>query len=206
MENPEDANKNQRVFMDRIKLHAFCIIAGFTGMRPTELLNLSWGDVGSRRMPRENGQSNDVTVLQARSKGRVRELVAMPEVLTHFNMLKNLFYVTTGAMPQDLDPVFFNNTGARIASFKKGLAELLEAADLRRHRDGRTRESFRFGFRHFYITQQPREGVGQHLLSRNEGTSAKMIDAYYSKVRPTDEARQLMPDWMRLRPLDVQKK
>jgi integrase len=204
LEHPEDANRNQRVFMDRIKLHAFCMIAGFTGMRPTELLNLSWGDVGSRRMPRENGQSSDVTVLQARGKGKERELVAMPEVLTHFNMLKNLFYVTTGAMPLDTDPVFFNSTGTRIASFKKGLAELLEAADLRKHRDGRTRDSF--SFRHFYITQQLREGVGQHLLSRNVGTSTKMIDAYYSKVRPTDEARQLIPDWMRRRPLHGQRK
>ena len=88
--------------------------------------------------------------------------------------------------------------------FKKGLAELLEAADLRIARDGGTRDSF--GFRHFYITQQIREGVGHHLLSKNVGTSSKMIDAYYSKIRPTDEIAQLIPDWSKRRLLDYRRK
>lgn len=38
-----------------------------------------------------------------------------------------------------------------------------------------------------------------HLLGRNVGTSSKMIDAYYSKIRPTDEIAQLIPDWSKKR-------
>lgn len=200
----DDSGKNQRVYSDRLKLHCFCMIAGFTGMRPTELFNLSWGDIESRKVPIEGGALCDVTVIQARGKAKERELAAMPETLTFFNLLRSLFYLAAGAMPQNDDPVFFNHQGQRIRSFKKGLAELLEAAALRSTADGRTRDSF--SFRHFYITQQIREGVGHHLLGRNVGTSSKMIDAYYSKIRPTEEIHQLIPDWNKQRLLDFKRK
>lgn len=204
LSNGETSGKNQRVYQDRLRLHCFCMIAGFTGMRPTELFNLSWGDLEVRKIQMENGEFSDVTVIQARGKGKERELAAMPETLTFFNLLRSLFYVATNGMPEDDDPVFFNHQGQRIRSFKKGLAELLEAAGLRTTRDGRTRDSF--SFRHFYITQQIREGVGHHLLGRNVGTSSKMIDAYYSKIRPTDEIAQLIPDWTKQRIVDYRRK
>lgn len=194
----DPSGKNQRVYSDRMKLHCFCMIAGFTGMRPTELFNLSWGDLDKRSVKLEKGLSHDVVVIQARGKGKERELAAMPETLKFFDILQNLFILTTGQSPTDIDPVFFNHQGERVRSFKKGLAELLIAADLRQSRDGRLRDSF--SFRHFYITQQIREGVGHHILSRNTGTSTKMIDAYYSKIRPTDEIGQLIPDWLKRRP------
>ena len=199
----DPSGKNQRVYQDRLRLHCFCMIAGFTGMRPTELFNLSWGDLDVRKIQMENGALSDVTVIQARGKGKERELAAMPETLTFFNLLRSLFYVATGRLPEDVDPVFFNHQGKRIRSFKKGLAELLRTAGLRTSRDGRTRDSF--SFRHFYITQQIREGVGHHLLGRNVGTSSKMIDAYYSKIRPTEEIAQLIPDWSKRRPFEYRR-
>jgi len=63
----------------------------------------------------------------------------MPETLTFFNLLKSLFYVATGEMPKDDDPVFFTHEGKRIRSFKSGLAKLLVAADLRVARNGKIR-------------------------------------------------------------------
>lgn len=200
----DPSGKNQKTYQDRLRLHCFCMIAAFTGMRPTELLNLSWGDIETRKIQVENGEFSDVTVIQARGKGKERELAAMPETLTFFNLLKSLFYVATGEMPQDDDPVFFTHEGKRIRSFKSGLAKLLVAADLRVARNGKIRDSF--SFRHFYITQQIREGVGHHLLGRNVGTSSKMIDAYYSKIRPTDEIAQLIPDWSKKRLLQYRRK
>ena len=143
-------------------------------------------------------------MIQARGKGKDRELAAMPETLTFFNLLRSLYHMANGNMPKDDDPVFFNHKGQRIRSFKKGLAELLEAAGLRTPRDGRTPDSF--SFRHFYITQQIREGVGHHLFGRNVGTSSKMIDAYYSKIRRTDEIAQLIPDWTKQRMMDYRRK
>ena len=155
--------KNQKTYQDRLRLHCFCMIAAFTGMRPTELFNLSWGDIEARKIRAENGEFCDVTVMQVRGKGKEREMAAMPETLTFINLMKSLFYVATGEMPNDDDPVFFNHSGERIRSFKKGLAELLIAADLRVARNGKLRDSF--SFRHFYITQQIREGVEVPLVS-----------------------------------------
>ncbi|WP_157946932.1 tyrosine-type recombinase/integrase [Thalassobius sp. I31.1] len=200
----DPSGKNQKTYQDRLRLHCFCMIAAFTGMRPTELLNLSWGDIEARKIQVENGEFCDVTVIQARGKGKERELAAMPETLTFFNLLKSLFYVANDQMPGDDDPVFFNHEGKRISSFKIGLAKLLIAADLRVARNGKLRDSF--SFRHFYITQQIREGVGHHLLGRNVGTSSKMIDAYYSKIRPTDEIAQLIPDWNKQRLMQYRRK
>ncbi|MGC1495418.1 MAG: tyrosine-type recombinase/integrase [Sulfitobacter sp.] len=200
----DPSGKNQKVYQDRLRLHCFCMIAGFTGMRPTELFNLSWGDIEARKIQVDNGEFCDVTVIQARGKGKERELAAMPETLTFFNLLRSLFYVANDEMPGDDDPVFFNHEGKRIRSFKSGLAKLLIAADLRVARNGKLRDSF--SFRHFYITQQIREGVGHHLLGRNVGTSSKMIDAYYSKIRPTDEIAQLIPDWTKQRMMDYRRR
>ena len=200
----DPTGKNQKTYQDRLRLHCFCMIAAFTGMRPTELFNLSWGDIEARKIHAENGELCDVTVMQVRGKGKEREMAAMPETLTFINLLKSLFYVATGRMPEDSDPVFFNHEGKRIRSFKIGLAKLLIAADLREARNGKLRDSF--SFRHFYITQQIREGVGHHLLGRNVGTSSKMIDAYYSKIRPTDEIAQLIPDWSKKRLLHYRRK
>ena len=43
----EDDRINQRHFWDRAKLHAFCMVAGFTGMRPTELFCSPSAPMGS---------------------------------------------------------------------------------------------------------------------------------------------------------------
>lgn len=80
-----------RLHIDRIKLHAYIMIAGFTGMRPTELKNLYWGDIGERTIEHDEGLIYPAIVLQVRGKGKEREMVPLPEVLTHLNLLRNLF-------------------------------------------------------------------------------------------------------------------
>jgi integrase len=205
---------------DRLKLHAFCMIAGLTGMRPTEMFNLNWGDIETRRLevplktpvasvpvrsarggttikhaewPPRFDVFQDVIVIHARGKGKQRETATMPEVLTPLNLLRNLFLLEVKREPNKDDPVFFNVSGTRVRSFKHGLSTLLEAAELRVAPDGRLRDSF--SFRHLYMTQQIREDVNHHMLARNAGTSTKMIDNFYSKVRATEEITKLTPDW-----------
>jgi len=139
----------------------------------------------------------DVLIFHARGKGKSRETAVMPEVLTPLNILRNLFLLEQGREPEKPDPVFANLKGLPIRSFKAGLNPLLVAAGLRTASDGRLRDSF--SFRHLYFTQQIHEDVNQHMLARNGGTSTKMIDTYYSKIRPTDEAEKLTPDWFKHR-------
>jgi integrase len=196
------------------------MIAGLTGMRPTELFKLNWGDIETRKLavplktpsatvvvrsqtqptavkqvawPERFDLFQDVIVIHARGKGKERETATMPEVLTPLNLLRNLFRLEIKREPQKDDQVFFTEKGVRVRSFKHGLSELLIAAELRTAPDGRLRDSF--SFRHLYMTQQIREDVNHHMLARNAGTSTKMIDNFYSKVRATEEIAKLTPDW-----------
>ena len=217
-----EARINWHVRNDRMRLHAFCMIAGLTGMRPTEMFNLTWGDIetrkvelpvdtpadvalvqtrqGLRRLPlcaQREPILQDVLIFHARGKGKSRETAIMPEVLTPLNILRNLFMLEQGREPEKVDPVFANLKGLPIRSFKAGLNPLLVAAGLRTASDGRLRDSF--SFRHLYVTQQIREDVNHHMLARNAGTSTKMIDGFYSKIRATDEVAKLTPDWFKHR-------
>jgi hypothetical protein len=119
--------KNQRVYQDRLRLHCFCMIAGFTGMRPTELFNLSWGDLEARKIQVENGEFCEVIVIQARGKGKDRELAAMPETLTFFNVLKSLFYIVTerGCLEKRI-PCFSTTTANVYAASKRGSLNCLK--------------------------------------------------------------------------------
>lgn len=195
----DERGRNQRVYFDRIKLHAYCMIAGFTGLRPTELKNLDWGDVQARRFDIKGGTKTDAIVLQVRGKGKSREMVSQPEALSYFNLLRNICALELGRDVESDDPVFTNREGARAASYKKGLVELLDAAKLRFNREGRRRDSF--SFRHLYITEQIHGGVDVHMLARNAGTSTQMIDRFYSKFLPTSSISTLTPDWLQHRPL-----
>ncbi|WP_156419402.1 site-specific integrase [Aureimonas sp. AU12] len=195
----DERGRNQRIYLDRIKLHCFCMIAGFTGMRPTELKNLDWGDVVPRSFEIQDGMTADAIVLHVRGKGKAREMVAQPEALTYFNLLCNICMLEIGREPGADDAVFTNRAGERAASYKKGMIELLEAAKLRFNREGRRRDSF--SFRHLYITEQIHGGVDVHMLARNTGTSTTMIDKFYSKFLPTSTISMLTPDWLKQRPL-----
>lgn len=193
----EDYDDQGKLLNKRRKLHCYIMIAGYTGMRPTELRRMIWGDIGERQTELENDQVYNATILQVRGKGKEREMVPLPEVLTHLNILENLFLMEIGRLPSDHDPVFTNPNGTAIQSFKSGLAELLKAADLRETADGRLRDSG--SFRPFYISQQIREGVNPHMLIRNTGTSGKMVNEHYNKILPTEEIAKLTPDWLKRR-------
>lgn len=193
----EQYNDQDKLLNKRRKLHCYIMIAGFTGMRPTELKRMIWGDIEARELELDNGQVYDAAVIQVRGKGKEREMVPLPEVLTHLNILRNLFHMELGRVPNDDDPVFANPNGTAVQSFKSGLAELLKAASLRTSADGRLRDSG--SFRPFYISQQIREGVNPHMLIRNTGTSGKMVNEHYNKILPTEEIAKLTPDWLKRR-------
>jgi len=194
-----------RLHMDRMKLHCFIMIAGYSGLRSTELNNLRWGDIDEREVELEEGLKYLTTVIQAGGKGKEREMVPLPEVIIHLQTLDQLFFLDMGREPDVNDPVFAKADGTPMKSFKKGLASLLEAAGLRTTTDGkRMRDSH--SFRPFYISQQIREGVNPHMLIRNTGTTGKMVNEHYNKILPTQEIGSLTPDWLKSRFLSRKKK
>ncbi|MBL4645168.1 MAG: site-specific integrase, partial [Rhizobiales bacterium] len=151
--------------LKRRKLHCYVMIAGYTGMRATELRNMIWGDIGYLEEGTIAGYKFKDVVIQVRGKAKEREMVAQQGIRTEFARMRELFHCEIGRFPTNQDPVFCHVSGKPIASFKIGLAKLLDAADLRTTPDGRMRDSG--SFRSFYITQQLRQGVSPIELISN---------------------------------------
>jgi hypothetical protein len=58
---------------DRTVLHAYVMIGAFSGLRPTEMDNLTWGDVLGYRAGRGKSVDNRDIRLQVRGKGQERQ-------------------------------------------------------------------------------------------------------------------------------------
>lgn len=71
IEEAESINDQSILLNKRRKLHCYCMIAGYTGMRPTELRRMIWGDVEEREVELEPGKYYTTPVLQVRGKGKV---------------------------------------------------------------------------------------------------------------------------------------
>lgn len=203
VEAASEENDQLKLYIKRAKLHCYCMIAGYTGMRATELKNLVWQDIGQQVQELENGQEYQTPIIAARGKGKEREFVPMPEVMNYIEILRGLFLLEVGREPEDTDPVFSNKKGKPVQSFRKGLASLLEAANLRYTTDNPPRKRDSGSFRPFYISQQIREGVHPHILIRNVGTSGDMVIKHYNKILPIEEIPKLTKDWSRNRAFDV---
>lgn len=188
-----DPRVNDEVKRDRRVLHNYVDLAITTGMRPTELRNLDWGDV----LDYEAGKSKKVRDrdirFRTRGKGKSRVFIPLEWAINPIDDLYRLWKQDHGREPAPTDPVFANRAGKRITSMNKSLTALLEAADLRTDHLGKKRDSY--SFRHFYISEQLRAGVDVFILARNTGTSPDMIDKFYGQVRVEQFKDALRPSW-----------
>ena len=179
---------------DRAVLYAYLTIACNTGMRPTELKNLNWGDVLYYRDSIKNPIGERDIRIRARGKGKAREFVPHLGALSGFDILWMLWNAfNENNPPSDDDPVFAASDGRRLTSVNKGLNALLEAAELKTDHRGKKRDAY--SFRHFYISQQLRAGVDVFALARNTGTSPDMIDKFYGQVSVEQFKDALRPSW-----------
>lgn len=174
---------HRRVQNDRIKLHSYVMFALHSGMRVTEMTNLRWSHVDIAELP------EPTVTIYAHGKGKTRDFVPSSAVIPYLTILRELFAQEVGRSPVGTDPVFAAASGEPIGSFRKGLDALLEASDLLFDNKGKKRSAG--SFRHFYITEMKRAGVETDLLSLNVGTSPRMIQQNYSKVRAVEERAKL---------------
>lgn len=169
------------------------MIGAFSGMRPTEMKNLNWGDVLGYRSGRKKALKDRDIRLRVRGKAKSREFVPQEAALLWFDTLWNFWVTRQGKDPSDTDPVLATREGKRLGSTKKGLTELLTKCDLLFDYRG-VRRTF-YSFRHFYISQQLAHGVDVFALARNTGTSSEMIDKFYGQVTNARMKKQLRPEW-----------
>lgn len=184
---------SEHVRRDRTILYAYVSIAVNTGMRPTELKNLNWGDVLWYRENRKRPLAERDIRIRARGKGKSREFIPHEGALAAFDMLWMLWMKDHGAEPADAAPVFASTDGKRLTSLKTGLKSLFAAADLTADHRGVRRDSY--SFRHYHISQQLIAGVDVFALARNTGTSPDMIDKFYGQVSVDQLRDQLRPQW-----------
>lgn len=175
-ETPNPATKKSRQL-----LYDWIVVMAHSGLRPEESLKLSWADVYL--------QSNTpyIHVPQAKSKRRLaRNCYPMPEVMNQLRLLKNRMTAELRESAHTLkntDPVFANWNGKKlipVKSFKTAFSSLLDNCSFPREKaDGVLSPE---SLRHTYATIRLEEGVDQHRLADNMGTSAKMIQRHYGHI------------------------
>lgn len=188
-----DPEIHEHLRWDRTVLHAQIMIGAFSGMRPTEMKNLNWGDVLGYRGKRQSPRGERDITIRVRGKGKSREFVAQEAALSWFDILWKFWVDHQGSDPKDDDPVLATRDGKRFGSSKKALGELLGHCALLHDYRGVKRTMY--SFRHFYISQQLAHGVDVFVLARNTGTSSEMIDKFYGQVANKRMKEHLRPQW-----------
>ncbi|KQO79016.1 tyrosine-type recombinase/integrase [Rhizobium sp. Leaf262] len=184
--------QNMHVISDRLKLHAHIEIASGTGMRPTELKNLNWGHVVGFRSVRVSKLADQDVRFQVQGKGKHGAVVPQLSVIPWLHTLWDAFERELGRGPDDNDPVFADQNGQRIQSFKKGFSELLKVCNLQKDFRGVARTTY--SLRHYYISEMIARGVDVYDIARNTRTSIAMIDKHYGQVSTERRKDQLRPD------------
>ena len=180
---------------DRTLLHAYVMIGAFSGLRPTEMYNLTWGDVLGYRAGRGKTVDQRDIRLQVRGKGKSGKAIPQKAAIPWFDTLWMLFERSMNSEPSDTDPVFVSEQGKRISSVANGFTELLKAAGLERDHRGIKRTPY--SLRHFYISEQLANGAEVMDVARNCRTSLVMIDKHYGQVRLERVVDRLRPEWTR---------
>lgn len=201
----------------RTMAYNFILIMTNTGMRPSEGRNLRWRDVAIKT----DNQGRKFVILNVRGKGKFRSLVAAGNVADYLDRIRSI----SGATEPD-DFVFTINPGKRAeaeakeleAQAKKGNAtekdpprkkgdiartlyyslieRLLIESGLQHSSSGSRRSTY--CFRHTYATFRLTEGVDVYFLSKQMGTSVKMIEDHYGHINPVKNADRILmglPGW-----------
>jgi integrase len=172
----------------RTTTYNFILVMSNTGMRPPEAKNLRWRDVAVRH----DAQGRNFVVLHVRGKDKFRNLVAAGNVADYLERVRAISKVTA-----DDDFVFTTSTGKRAGSLYRSQVEmLLKESGLLFASSGSRRSTY--CFRHTYATFRLSEGVDVYFLSKQMGTSVKMIEDHYGHVNPVKNAERILqglPGW-----------
>lgn len=167
----------------------FILIMCNTGMRPAEAKNLRWRDVAIRT----DADGRRMVILHVRGKDKSRQLVAAGNVADYLERVRSL--TTNQTAPEGA--VFVNGRGDPAATLYADQIEgLLREAGLLLSASGSTRSTY--CFRHTYATFRLTEGVDVYFLSKQMGTSVKMIEDQYGHINPVKNAARILqglPGW-----------
>jgi len=173
-------------------MREYVLILANTGMRPgEESLNLKWNQIEVFK------DSDGESYLQLHVDGKTgkRGLIAKHSVLGYLMRIRDRFDNLKDLSLKQLlmvDEYVFRTKSGNIPSpsnMTKVFEKLLKESNLlyNKHGDKRTL----YSLRHTYATINLLDGVDIHVLSRQMGTSIKMIELHYSHLVPKLKAKTL---------------
>jgi integrase len=185
---PEGSSKLEK--SKRMIFREYMGIAYNTGMRPKELLGLTWNDIRVNITDTKENQKifRLLEVRADNSKTGKKRIVNAP-VARRLQRLEKA-YKDIGMSKEPNDLVFRNPTWERQAkniaykqpAFSKRLEAVLREAGLQEQLVKTGRKITLYSSRHFYTTLRLQNGLNIHLLARQLGTSTTYIDQTYSHI------------------------
>lgn len=186
---PEGSSELERV--RRSIFREFIGLSYNTGMRPKEILGLTWGDV-SVNITDTKEEQQVFRILKVRSEnsktGKMRSVNG--PVGRRLERLKKTY--EDHGMECGSDQYIFRNptyekkdknSPSHQVVFQKRLDKVLEEIGLQKELDKTQRRITLYSSRHFYTTLRLQNGLDIHLLSRQLGTSTTYIDQTYSHIQ-----------------------
>ena len=172
---------NKKTLRERTMLVNYVLILSNTGIRVGEARSLKWRDIR---------EVDGNVILTVNGKTGIREVVSRTNEVRDY--IKRIYDLRVSEVGEDKvtsnDLVFCHKDGTEIGSFKKSFQSLLKGCGVEKDSFGRNRTIY--SLRHTYATFRLHEGVNHYVLSRNMGTSVKMLEDYYghtSNITMSDE-------------------
>ena len=172
---------NKKTLRERTMLVNYVLVLSNTGIRVGEARFLKWRDIR---------EVDGNVILTVNGKTGIREVVSRTNEVRDY--IKRIYDLRVSEVGEDKvtsnDLVFCHKDGTEIGSFKKSFQSLLKGCGVEKDSFGRNRTIY--SLRHTYATFRLDEGVNHYVLSRNMGTSVKMLEDYYghtSNITMSDE-------------------
>ena len=194
----------------RSMFREFIGISYNTGMRPSELLKLKWGDISINITDSKDDQKifRIIKVRSENSKtGRMRSVNG--PVGRRFERLKNTFeklgfecnpetYIFRNIHPR----MKGENVPYKKSMFSKRLVDLLKESGIKEEMDKRGKHITLYSSRHFYTTMRHQNGLDIHLLAKQLGTSTTYIDRTYSHIQVETNTERITKRMILLKTLE----
>ena len=197
LKRPFEEGISRYIKNERIMVFSYINLAAYSGMRPTELKNLLWGDIRNYTPPTDElspePRSNKDITISVRGKNLSRTFIPHPHATISIDFLYKLWVEWIGKPPEKGDPVFFTKSGDQLGSLNKSLHTLLKLTGLEADHTGAKRTAY--SFRHFYISQMLVNNIDVFLVAQNTGTSPDMIKRFYAAVDIHKQSDKLRAPW-----------